>query len=119
MNFIIARGLNVSEQELKWSKEAVESDWLKLSNKLSIQNGVLVVEDEGKVKLVVPKQVVSIVLNLSHDSPLAGHRDFEKTYEQINNKYYWLNIHRDVLFNEEVLFNVSFMSNEKVPIQTK
>jgi hypothetical protein len=47
-------------------------------------------------KIVVPKQVVSLVFNFCHDAPLAGHRDFEKTYELISSRYFWLNMHKEI-----------------------
>ena len=53
-------------------------------------------ECEGKFKIVVPKQSVSVVLNFLHDAPLAGHRDFEKTYDAVKSKFFWLSIHKDV-----------------------
>jgi hypothetical protein len=31
-----------------------------------------------------------------HDAPLAGHRDFEKTYDAVKSKFFWLSIHKDV-----------------------
>jgi hypothetical protein len=53
-------------------------------------------ELEGKLKIVVPKQSVSVVLNFLYDAPLAGHRDFEKIYNSVRSKYFWLSICKDV-----------------------
>jgi hypothetical protein len=53
-------------------------------------------ELEGKLKIVVPKQSVSVVLNFFDDAPLAGHRDFEKTYDAIRSKFFLLSICKDV-----------------------
>jgi hypothetical protein len=72
------------------------SDWFKIRDELSIQNGILMREIEKKFKIVVPKQSISVVLNFLHDAPLAGHRDFERTYDAIKNKFFWLSIHKDV-----------------------
>jgi hypothetical protein len=36
---------------------------------------------------VVPKQVVPVVFRVHNDLPLAGHRDFEKTYHTISSRY--------------------------------
>jgi hypothetical protein len=51
---------------------------------------------DDKTKIVVPKQSVATVLTFLHDSPLAGHRDFDKTFDSINSKYFWLNMHKDI-----------------------
>ena len=51
---------------------------------------------DGIVKIVVPKQARVLVLNLLNDSPLAGHRDFERTYDSISNKYFWLKMHSEI-----------------------
>ena len=93
------------DDESKWREFASGSEWFKLRNELSIQNGILMRECERKFKIVVPKQSVSVVLNFLHDAPLAGHRDFEKTYDAVKSKFFWLSIHKIVLCN------LSFVSN--------
>jgi hypothetical protein len=37
-----------------------------------------------------------MILKLHHDIPLAGHRDFEKTYKSISDKYFWLEMHKEI-----------------------
>jgi hypothetical protein len=82
--------------ENKWQELCSGVEWFKIRHELIINNGVLMRELDGKLKIVVPKQSVSVVLNILHDAPLAGHRDFEKTYDSIRNKYFWISMHKDV-----------------------
>ena len=57
------------------------------------------VEDEWKVvyQIVVPKVYRKEVLNLAHDSAMAGHLGVNKTYNRILTHFYWPNIRRDVV----------------------
>jgi hypothetical protein len=70
--------------------------WNRLREKLDVQNGVLVVCENGFSRIVVPQQVIPVVLNLHHDFALAGHRDFDKTYDAISSRYFWPGMHNDV-----------------------
>jgi hypothetical protein len=80
----------------KWSECASGSEWFKMKEELCMQEGVLMRKCDNKLKIVVPKQSVSVVLNFLHDEPLAGHRDFEKTYNAIKGKYFWLLMHKEI-----------------------
>ena len=82
-----------SQDELS---EELTAEWLKVLNRLSVQNDVLVYTDEQTTRTVVPKQVAPVVLRVHHDLPLAGHRDFEKTYHTISSRYFWPKMHSDV-----------------------
>lgn len=46
--------------------------------------------------LVIPEQRRSAVLLSSHDSPLAGHFGFSRTYSLIKSRYFWPKMRRDV-----------------------
>ncbi len=47
-------------------------------------------------KLVIPEKLVSPVLSLIHDFPLAGHPGKEKTLAAARRKYYWPTLRVDV-----------------------
>ena len=80
----------------KWSEVPNGDLWHKLRDHLSLQEEVLVLNEDHKVRVIVPKQMVSLVLNFLHDSPLAGHRDFEKTSALIGSRYFWLSMSKDI-----------------------
>jgi len=84
------------EEEACWNGLGC-GDWVKIKTKLVVLNQILMVEDDdGKLKIVVPAKMVSTLLKFKHDMPLAGHRDFERTYESIKSRYFWHKMHRDV-----------------------
>ena len=76
--------------------EGFRDEWLKVLDRLDVQNDVLVFSDNGVTRTVVPTQVVPVILRVHHDLPLAGHRDFEKTYATISSRYFWIKMHSDV-----------------------
>ncbi|CAB0041768.1 unnamed protein product [Trichogramma brassicae] len=53
-------------------------------------------DDEGKWKLVVPREQRVVVLRECHDEPTAGHLGREKTYERIAESYFWPRMYTDV-----------------------
>ncbi|UYV82343.1 hypothetical protein LAZ67_21001753, partial [Cordylochernes scorpioides] len=46
--------------------------------------------------LVVPKQMRINILREAHDSPMAGHLGFAKTYDRVRKKYFWPGMYRSV-----------------------
>ncbi len=91
-------GFEVSEEQAaaEWSKIG-NKEWALVKDRLVLVSGVLMVEDDDKkLKIVVPAKVVGLLLRFKHDMPLAGHRDFERTYGTIKSRYYWGKMHRDV-----------------------
>jgi hypothetical protein len=66
-----------------WQELAKPAEWFKVRTNLLLENGILLFNDCNTRKIVVPKQVTSLVLNFCHDIPLAGHRDFEKHLKQL------------------------------------
>lgn len=80
-----------------WSGNVILKNLLRVWRYLSLENDVLVVKEEGKKsKKVVPKQLVSLVLELFHENPLSGHRDFDKTFDLINSNYYWFGYRNEI-----------------------
>jgi hypothetical protein len=64
---------------------------------LLLKDGVLQFEgQDNKWWIVYPSKVVELVLLFLHDSCLAGQRDFEKTYDSIKARYFWLKMRKDV-----------------------
>lgn len=45
--------------------------------------------------LVIPHGLKHEILVHCHDSPLAGHLGFQKTYDKIRSRYFWKNMYRD------------------------
>ena len=54
--------------------------------------------DEWSVnyQIVVPKPYRQEILNLAHETPLAGHLGINKTYHKILTHFYWPKIKSDV-----------------------
>lgn len=71
-------------------------EWLKIKDKLVVVGGVLFVVNDGLKRVVVPESMVLSLLKMRHDSPLEGHRDFDKTYEKIRKKYFWFQMQKDI-----------------------
>ena len=78
------------------SEISLSSDWKKVASKLILENDIVFYTDLQSTRIVVPKQVVPIILKVHHDISLAGHRDFEKTYNSIAPRYFWIKMHHDV-----------------------
>ena len=57
---------------------------------------ILYFMDESNFKIVVPEKTIITLLEFHHDLPLAGHRDFEKTFEGLKNRYFWFEMHKSV-----------------------
>jgi len=52
---------------------------------------------KDKIYLVQGSQLKQKIIQATHDSPLAGHQGFFKTYRQIRERFTWKNIKEDVL----------------------
>lgn len=88
-----------------WYSNLLEKARLKKDNKYQILQGKLYrifVKSNGKdipikqLKMVVPIQDQSLVLEESHSSPLAAHQGFFKTLKRIREKYFWPGMAKDV-----------------------
>ncbi|UYV83886.1 hypothetical protein LAZ67_X000509, partial [Cordylochernes scorpioides] len=54
-------------------------------------------DPEGKPwLLVVPKQIRHEILKDVHDTPMAGHLGFAKTYDRVRKRFYWPGLYRTV-----------------------
>ncbi|UYV77130.1 hypothetical protein LAZ67_14003398 [Cordylochernes scorpioides] len=54
-------------------------------------------DPEGKPwLLVVPKQIRHEILKDVHDTPMAGHLGFAKTYDRVRKRFYWPGLYRAV-----------------------
>ena len=47
-------------------------------------------------KIVIPQKYHATVLNLAHETPMAGHLGVSKTHRRVLNHFYWPGISRDV-----------------------
>ena len=48
------------------------------------------------IQLVVPQSLKIVVMKALHDLPMAGHPGFQKTYDRITEKFFWLNMHQEI-----------------------
>ena len=89
---------NFTEEIIRenWSNTPMCSMLLKLRKFFSLVDGILVLVDDGVSRVVVPKKLVTNVLEMFHDIPLAGHRDFERTYTSIRSKYFWIDCRKEI-----------------------
>ena len=60
------------------------------------ENGLLWINVDSKLLLVLPQKYVKRTIALSHDSLIGGHRDVMKTMEQITKVYWWPNMKADI-----------------------
>lgn len=79
-----------------WSKEKFCSFLIKNKDNFVIKDNVLVYNDNERSKTVVPSKIKNLVLEIFHDCPVSGHRDFEKSYDLIKPRYYRFNIRQKV-----------------------
>ena len=64
--------------------------WKKNLEYISIDNGVLKLKNhKGVHVIVVPKHYTREICELYHDEPTDGHFGYEKTFENIWEKFYW------------------------------
>lgn len=63
-----------------------------------IADGLLWITVDGHTRLCIPKDTDAraLLLHDAHDSPIAGHLGFEKTYENMRRTFYWPRMARDV-----------------------
>jgi hypothetical protein len=90
--------IKLESKESKWSRVKNSGDWYKIRDELELVDGVVMVKANGECgrRVVVPQGFVRTLLELKHDMPLSGHRDFEKTYSGIQSKFFWQKMHKDV-----------------------
>ena len=72
--------------ELEWRKITNGVRWLRERKELFVLNDVML---HSKTRLVVPSQLKNRIMQLHHDSPFAGHRAAETTFQAISLRYYW------------------------------
>lgn len=63
-----------------------------------LQDGLLYKIDDKSPRLCVPRipQIITKILQEHHDSPLAGHHGFEKTYSSVSKLFYWRKMDKSV-----------------------
>ena len=50
-----------------------------------------------KNRIVVPLEMRTGVLQLSHDSPMAGHMGVNRTWQKVRDNFWWVNMKNDVI----------------------
>ena len=58
--------------------------------------GLLVQEDDGQRKLVVPTSMRQKVMASCHDEPTKGHTGIYRTMEQVKQRYWWKDMGKDI-----------------------
>lgn len=81
---------NINSHPDHWGHIKNGDEWFKLKDKL------VMVDDGSKLRVVVPEKIVPMILKFRHDFPLASHREFNKTYEAISERYFWVFMHKEV-----------------------
>ena len=56
-----------------------------------------IIYNKNKIFLVPESPLKKKILQASHDSPLAGHQGFLKTYRQIRERFSWKGLKKDVI----------------------
>ena len=67
-----------------------------MQNYSTTPQGLLIYEDQGQRKLVVPMSMRQKVLATCHDEPTKGHTGIHRTLELVKNKYWWKGMGRHV-----------------------
>ena len=90
----------------RWEDVAPQSEITKAYwaqwNSLKLLDGVLyrlwenASGDKITKQLVIPKNLRSSVLHLLHNLPTSGHMGVAKTVGRIKERFYWVNVHKDV-----------------------
>ena len=78
---------------------APDDDWLAvvngrrwLSERANLHISTSGILMHSKRRIVCPQHMLDHILHLHHDSPLAGHRAFETTFDAVKLRYFWLNM---------------------------
>ena len=82
----------IIEEQQKQDKELMSLKD-KLVSKYSVINGKLMWDVD---KVVVPKQLRSLVLYEAHDGLLGAHLGIKRTISKIARKYFWPNMQKDI-----------------------
>lgn len=82
------------------SKEPGTIRWYynKKDNLKLINDHLIFTNKKGDQRLVVPKHLITTILQLSHSATTAGHRSAQKILEILRNKYHWIGM-RDQIEN--------------------
>ena len=74
-------------------------------------------DKEPILRLVIPQHLQKEVLSQYHE--ILGHMGIDKTYDALHQKYYWVNLYKDVtkFVNECVTCQLRSTHQNKVPVQ--
>ena len=72
--------------EKVWRKITNGTRWFRERADMFILDNVLL---HSKTRFVVPHQLKNRIMQLHHDSPFAGHRAAETTFQSVSLRYYW------------------------------
>ena len=80
-----------------WLRASNGKRWLKQKRELFLFNNIL---KYGSVKygILIPIHLKLRILKLHHNSPLAGHREFESTLYSVQFRYYWNYMPSEIFF---------------------
>lgn len=70
-----------------WSKLKQGKRWIHEKRHLYISNGIL---KHSNDLVVCPEHMKAKVLSMHHDSPFAGHRGTETTFNSVRQRYFWI-----------------------------
>jgi len=84
--FQLKNCIEMEANEEAWLKIPNGRRWLREKNVLFLAEGII---KHSSNKMVCPKQMKAEVMLNHHDSPFAGHKGFEVTYNSIKKRYFW------------------------------
>lgn len=65
--------------------------------KFRLKDGILYRHGDGGEQLVMPKPLRTMVLELGHSVPYAGHLGQNKSWDRVSRRFYWPNIYMDLM----------------------
>ena len=91
-------GIKPSWEDIATTNEASKFYWARYDS-LFLVNEVLYHKWESvvpKIQIVLPKSLISKVLQGTHDELTGGHLGFKKSLSKVRDKYFWYNMISDV-----------------------
>ena len=80
----------------RWMKGPLNT-FRRIWSQLEMNNSALIRHDGlGRRRLVVPGSLRTAVLQLTHDAPSSGHMGTEKSFQRVQERFYWPGYARDV-----------------------
>ena len=83
------------------------------SNIHLIRNDLLYRMKEGKLVIELPESMIENIMYIHHDHPLSGHRDSERTYQRIRDRFHFKGMRKRI--NDHVISCTECLHRKRVP----